>query len=132
MIVAEDFLPMLFDFFADAAQGEYVKNGVADYDPVSGDCEESSQSFPVKCLMFDLSSNLSGVALKSGSVIQVGDKQVFVMPPALSDPYVGNFTVDIATDTLLVQGVRYKLLAFKQINPSMGENPLLYEFYCRG
>lgn len=131
MIVTEDFLPMLFDYFGGiGTDGMYEKTDVS-YDPATGVTSEIAQSIPVRCIVLDPTLQSNGYALRNGTNIQTGDKQIFILPPKLTDSLSSNFTVDPAKDKIVVGSEQYNIVTFKQVNPQMGDSPMLYEFYCR-
>lgn len=131
MIITEDFLPMIFDFFGSiGTTGVYRKSDVS-YNPTTMESTEIVVEYPVNCIVLDLTLQSNGYTLKRGTDIQTGDKQIFVIPPSIVDSSVLPFIIDTAKDKLVVGGTSYNIVTFKQVNTQMGASPFFYEFYCR-
>ncbi len=130
MDMLEHFGEMLTDFFAESpGVGEYVKSNTS-YDPITQDITSVEERTTIQCIVLDYTLQSNGYTLKNGTLIQAGDKQVFVRPPkSVGAP--NNFTIDPAKDKIVIEGVQYNIVTFKQVNPTMGGDALLYEFCLR-
>lgn len=90
------------------------------------------QDYPVNALFFDYIDKTNGLGSKGNTLIQTGDKQVYVQPPNKMETGVPLPHLKPNRDTLKLGEQVYKIIALKQINPSMTNSGcVLYEMYVR-
>lgn len=108
----------------------YIKKTQGDYNPATGEAPETTVEIPVKAIQLDLPLTRNGASTIGGTVIQDGDKQVFVQPPQKTEQYALPIVVDVATDKINLNGVLWNIITFKETNPT-GLNQILIELYVR-
>jgi len=108
---------------------------VGEYDPATGTNSTNVSEFQVRAIMTDMSLRSNGLASKLNTLIQEGDKVLYVQPtdsllPILY-PY-GILVVDPTDDKIIIAGVTYKVVTAKTVDPTGSVNkPILYELYVR-
>ena len=75
-------------------------------------------------VVLDLTLQSNGYSIKYGTLVQSGDKEAYLIPPD------GGIIVNPATDTFSMAGKTWKVVSFKEINPT-GIAPLVYMLYLR-
>lgn len=103
------------------------------YDTNTSENTVRYQDYPVNAMFFDYIRKNEGLTSENNTLIQSGDKQVYVQPPQknASDPYSLPHILP-NKDFLKLNGRLYKIVALKQLNPSMSnEGCVLYELYIR-
>lgn len=108
----------------------YVKQTTGDYDTATGASPTSTTQVPVQAIVMDLTLSSNGLGLRPGTLIEAGDKQLFIRPPERTDPMAAPLQIDMATDRVIVNGTKYKVVTFKEVNP-MGSEVVLIELYIR-
>lgn len=109
--------------------GSYISVSPGVYDPATGVATPTTVSTPVKVVLLDLTLQSSGLSVKYGTQILAGDKEAYVIPPNKT----GNAALGLiqpTQDRLLVAGVSYNIITYKELNPS-GTDPILYTLYLR-
>jgi hypothetical protein len=79
-------------------------------------------SWPVRAMVFDYTLQSNGTQTQPGTLIQVGDKQVFVAPPP------GMPRVRPERDSLIVGDKKFKIITYKELNPTQSYNVLIELF----
>lgn len=130
MSVLTEFDPMVLEFFSECGVDATYSKVTQTYDPTDGDMAETSVTWDVQAIVLDLSLQSNGFSLKYGTLVQQGDKEVFIRPPKKVDG-TSNFTVDPANDKILVGSKVYSIVTYKEVNPTMGDDPILFMFYVR-
>ena len=82
------------------------------------------QNIPVRVIPFDYIKKSEGLTTENNSLVQTGDKQVFIQPT------VAVQNIDPAYTKLQMDGKLWKFVAIKNINPTMNDSVLL-ECYVR-
>lgn len=109
------------------AVGTYTNVTPGKYVPGVGATDiEVTQS--AKMVLLDLTLQSNGMSLKYGTQIKAGDKEAYMIPPVRSGGTAINVSPE--ADYLILGGVRYTVVTFKEINPT-GSNPLVYMLYLR-
>jgi len=109
----------------------YIKQSEGSYNPATGTVSPSTTlETPVQALLFDLTLQSNGFSVKFGTLIEAGDKNLLVRPPNKTDPLAPALVVNPATDRVVVAGVTYKIVTFKEVNPT-GTDPVLFDLYIR-
>ncbi len=104
--------------------GDFIMSApdVSSYDVSTSTATVTPVQHTVRAIIMDYVPKLEGVG--NGSLIQSGDKQVFMKPDdAIPAP-------DPLINTLLINGVKYRIVTIKELNPS-GTKVVLYEMYVR-
>lgn len=103
-----------------------------DYDPVTGMTTVNLQEFDCRGILFDLTLQSNGDGYKHNTLISQGDKQLFIQPPD-DDGWYQDTEVDSIVpnrDKIRIGNKLYKVITFKQINPST-QDSVLFECYVR-
>jgi hypothetical protein len=81
--------------------------------------------------LFDLTLQSNGTSTFRSTLIEAGDKQLFIQPPVKSDNpnWITNEIVP-GRDTITIKGDSYDVVTFKEINPTT-TNSILWELYIR-
>lgn len=103
-----------------------------EYDVETSENTVRYQEYPVNALFFDYIDKMNGLTSKGNTLIQTGDKQVYVQPPNKMETGVPLPHLNPNRDTLRLDDMVYKIITFKQHNPSMtSSGSVLYELYVR-
>lgn len=108
----------------------YVRQADGEYDPATGTVPVTTSQRPVQAILMDLTLNSNGLSTRFGTLVVSGDKQLLVRPPHKTYPTDPKLAINTATDRVLVNGLEYKIVTFKEINPT-GADPVLYDLYIR-
>ena len=103
------------------------------YNPATSSASITELEIPCRGIMFDLTLQSNGDQTKLGTLIEMGDKQLFIQPTEDDGFYYNNETGSLYPnqDRVKIGGKIYKILTFKQVNPST-LNSVLWECYIRG
>lgn len=115
----------LMDEFGTSA-GTFIKVKPGTYDPNTGMVTTVTVEVPVQLILTDLTLQSNGYSVKYGTLIQAGDKEIYVRPT----DQLKLLGIDPATDSVRVAGVTYKIVTFKEANPT-GTDPIVYSLYAR-
>lgn len=93
--------------------------GDAVYDPATSENVPVETEYSVPGMSFDFTLQSNGAQSAPGTLIQVGDKQVFLQP-----------TVEVPRlraerDFVKLAGKRYKIVTYKEVNPTTADNMLI-------
>lgn len=102
-----------------------AENGT--YDASSSEYVVTEQSYIVKAAVFDFTLKNSGIQSEPNSLIQAGDKQVFVQPISDGLPLP---KIKPNRDAIKLGNEVWKITTLKEINPSYND-PILLELYVR-
>lgn len=116
--------------FSDIGENKYRKTAVAGYSPELGQASVSIVEYPIQAVVTDLTMQSNGYSVKYGTMVQAGDKEVFVRPPHKVGTTSTPIIIDPATDVIEIRGTVYKIVTQKEINPTCND-PILYSFYVR-
>lgn len=130
MSAQDDFNRMIVDFFNDDPLTVTYQSNSESYSDVTGFNTVSTVSIPCRAIFLDHQLRTSGDSTKDGTLIRQGDKLLFMRPPEKSDTYRLPLVINQALDRILVGTVSYKIVTFKQTNPSAADC-ILYEIYLR-
>jgi hypothetical protein len=100
------------------------------YNPDTGSVSQTVTSTDVEAIMMDLTLQSNGLSTKFGTLVIAGDKELFVRPRHKTNPTKPIMAINPATDRVVVNGITYKIVTFKEINPT-GADPILYDLYLR-
>lgn len=124
-----------FDFTVEELMKEfgfvatYVKQEVGEYDPSIGESTVTTTEIPVEAILLDLTLQSNGLSVKYGTLIQAGDKELYIRPPEKVDD-VDSLVIDPSSDVIKVGNITYKIVSVKELNTT-GSNPILYSLYVR-
>lgn len=98
-----------------------VDNGTGTY--VDSEYIPTIITLTAKVMVFDYIKKTDGVSTEQNTLIQTGDKMLYVK---LDTPY----DLKPAFTKVLLGSVPYKIVALKDLNPTMGDS-IVYEIYAR-
>lgn len=132
MSIASDFDRMVIDFMNDDPLiAYYIKfSGDGIYNPSTGENVVSTVEIPVKAILLDLTLRTNGLGTAPNSLIQAGDKLLYVQPPEKTDSLRSPLVINPASDKIRIGTTEYDIVIMKESNPS-GSNVILYELYLR-
>lgn len=108
----------------------YLKQGAGTYDPATSQNTAVVTEIPVQAILLDLTLKSNGLGTEAGSLIQAGDKQMFVRPTEQAKYRATPLGVNPTGDRVQVGTVTYKIVTFKEINTTASEQ-ILIELYIR-
>jgi len=127
----DDFDNTVLEFIRDYGfTATYVSTVDGEYDPATGSSPRTVTPTPVEAILMDLTLNSNGLSTRFGTLVVSGDKQLLVRPPNKTNPTTPVLAINTATDRVKVKGVEYKIVTFKEVNPT-GSDPILYDLYIR-
>lgn len=102
------------------------------YDPATSKNIVTFQDYLVNVMFFDYIRKTEGVGTENNTLVQTGDKQVYVQPPQKNGSGVPLPSLQPNKDLLKFNGKVYKIVTVKQYNPSQSlDGCILYELYVR-
>lgn len=108
----------------------YLQAGTASYNPATGENTVAVTEIPVEAIQMDLPLVRNGVSTVSGTLIQDGDKQLFIRPPHKSNVANPVLVVNPAADRIRIGLTEWRIVTTKEINTS-NSNSMLLELYIR-
>jgi hypothetical protein len=112
-----------FGFFA-----TYVQRVNGGYDTATGENTIIATEIPIRAILMDLTLRANGLGDIPGTLIQEGDKELYVQPP--NKNIYQAITVNPASDVVKINGTEYKIVTMKEINTT-GSDATLYCLYIR-
>lgn len=106
--------------------GTFVKVKEGTYDPNTGTTSAVTVEATVQLIVMDLTLQSNGYSVKYGTLIQAGDKEIYIRPTE----QMKLLGIDPASDSVKVGNVTYKIVSFKEVNPT-GTDPIVYSLYVR-
>lgn len=103
-----------------------------EYDPLNPLAPAEETLFPCRGILFDLTLQSNGDTFRPNSLINAGDKQLFIQPPE-DDGFYNTNETDVVLpnrDKIKIGNKMYKIITFKQLNPSATDS-VLFECYIR-
>jgi hypothetical protein len=100
------------------------KGESGEYDPSQSGPQTTDVEFPVRTITFDYIQKVEGVGTKTGSMIQDGDKQVYMQPSAS----VPRPRPEI--DKIVYKNTTYSIVSVKEMDVT-GSTVILYELCIR-
>jgi hypothetical protein len=85
---------------------------------------------PVEAILMDLTLQSNGLSAKFGTLVEAGDKELYIRPSEKTDPLSAPLTVTPVKDKVKVNGVEYRIASMKEVNTTATE-PLLYDLYIK-
>lgn len=120
----DDFHSTVADFMRDYSTPATLLKGSEEYDPTTGTQNSTTQEIPVEVILMDLTLQSNGLSTKYQTLVEAGDKEAFVRPNKDAP-----FKIEPA-DRLLVNGVEYKVVTVKEVNPTTSD-PIIFDLYLR-
>lgn len=108
----------------------YIQKMVGEYDPATGEAAETVVEVPVRAILMDLTLQSNGLSTKYGTLVEAGDKELYIQPPNKNNPQSAPLAVQAGSDRVRVGSIEYKVITFKELNPT-GEDPILFSLYIR-
>lgn len=102
----------------------YIKRDIGEYDPAQGAPSATVTEIPVEAIMMDLTLQSNGASVKFGTQIEAGDKELYIRPIEELP------TISPSSDTVKIGTTEYRIVTFKEVNPS-ASNPILFNLYIR-
>lgn len=126
-----DFDFMVQEFFTESGfTATYLQAGTASYNPATGENVVTVTEIPVEAIQLDLPLVRNGMSTATGTLIQDGDKQLFIRPPHKTDLNASALTVNPAADRVRIGTTEWRIVTAKESNPS-ANNQILIELYIR-
>lgn len=130
-LITDDFDRLVMDFMRDYPMtATYVQQTDGAYDPATGTVTSTTDEIEVEAILLDLTLSSNGLSTRHGTAVVAGDKQLIVRPPNKTDPDAAPLVINTATDRVIVAGHTYKVVTFKEINPT-GPDPIAFDLYLR-
>jgi hypothetical protein len=101
------------------------KQGEGVYDPATSEYTAGDTLYPVKAMVFDYTLQSNGLQTEKNTLIQTGDKQVFIQ----NLDYPG-LVISPEKDFILLGDKKYRIITYKELNPSQEAN-ILMELFVR-
>lgn len=102
------------------------------YDPSTSENVVDYHDYPVNAMFFDYIRKTEGLGAENQTLIQSGDKQVYIQPPQKTDFGMALPTISPNKSLLIFGDKIYKIVTLKQHNPSMtNDGCVLFEMYVR-
>lgn len=126
-----DFDQVVMEFFVDYGfTVTYLQASTASYNPATGENTVAVTEIPVEAIQLDLPLTRNGAATATGTLIQDGDKQLFIRPPNKTDANASALSVNPASDRVRIGATEWRIVTHKETNPT-GSNQILIELYIR-
>lgn len=97
---------------------------------VDGEVTRTSTDYTVNIALNDFPQANSGEKSKFGTLIESDDKELFMQPINKADTDATQPNIQANRDLIIINGVEWKILALKEINPS-GVNVILFDMHLR-
>lgn len=103
-----------------------------EYDPDTSENIVLTTNYKVKAMFFDYIDKTSGARTEKNSLIQTGDKQVFIQPPHKMDAGVPLPHLQAGKDHLKIGTKIYSIVAVKEYNTQLNKTgSILFELFVR-
>jgi hypothetical protein len=101
------------------------------YNPSTGEYTNQETSFNLTGILMDMPLRRNGMQVKGGTMIQDGDKQLFLIPPAGMLEVLNTTAIEnIAADRVVAGSTSWRVYNVKTTDPAQ-TGPIVYEFYLR-
>lgn len=105
-------------------------NDYANYDVSTSSFDSAPQLITIRAMLFDYQRQHDGTQVYKDTLIQAGDKQIFIYPPKALDDYTSITNILPENDRIKIGDDLYRVIAFKEINSNMRDS-VLWECYIR-
>lgn len=130
MSYESEFLPMILEFFRDEEATGTYQQYTSVYNLATSENEETQVDTTVKVILLDIDRTSNGFSTKFGTLVNAGDKEVWILPPQKADPLATPLVPNPAADRITIAGITYKIVVIKEANPT-GSNVLVYNAMLR-
>lgn len=107
-----------------------LKQTTGAYDPAAGTASTTSEDIAVEGILMDLTLQSNGLSTKYGTLVQAGDKEFYMRPAHKTNPLLSQVEIVPASDRLRIGTTVYKIVTFKELNPT-GSDQILITLYLR-
>lgn len=97
---------------------------------VDGEVTRTSVDYVVEVALNDFPQANSGMKSRFGTLIESDDKELMLRPINKTDPDTTQPVIHANRDLVVINGIEWKILALKEINPS-GVNTILFDMHLR-
>lgn len=108
----------------------YLQAGTATYNPATGENTVAVTEIPVEAIQLDLPLTRNGASTATGTLIQDGDKQLFIRPPNKTDTGATALSVNPAADRVRIGSTEWNIVTSKSIDTTASDQ-ILIELYIR-
>lgn len=108
----------------------YIKGGEGTYNTATGENVVTNEEIPVRAILMDRTLQSNGLGTQLGSLIQAGDKQLYIQPTQKTDTSATAIVVNAAADRVRIGSVTYDIVTSKEINTT-ADDQILIELYIR-
>lgn len=95
-----------------------------------GEVTRTSTDYPITITLNDFPQANSGMKSRFGTLIEADDKEMLMQPIDKANFSVTAPSIHANRDLVIINGVEWKILALKEINPS-GANAILFDMHLR-
>ena len=107
-----------------------IFQGSGTYDVATSSYLTTETEMTVRAIMMDLTLQSNGLQTMNGTLIEAGDKRLYLQPANKSDPNMVMPIIHPNKDKIRMGGVVYKIITVKDYNPTTS-NSVLLELYVR-
>lgn len=107
-----------------------IRETTGEYDPATGDVSNSVEEIPIEAILMDLTLQSNGLSTKYGTLVEAGDKELYMRPVNKTNPLLDPVVIQPATDKIRIGGFTYQIVTFKELNPTAA-NSVLVTLYLR-
>ena len=107
-----------------------IRQTTGAYSPATGEVVTTLEEIPVEAILMDLTLQSNGLSTKYGTLVEAGDKELYMRPPHKTNPAIVPVEIHPATDKIRMAGVVYQIVTFKELNPT-GADSVLITLYLR-
>ena len=100
------------------------------YNPETSEYVTVTTNYQVRVLVFDYTLQSNGTQINKNTLIEAGDKQVFIQPLNKTDPALSLPRLRPEKDFITLYGDVYRIVTVKELNPSMND-AVLFELLAR-
>ena len=97
---------------------------------VDGEVTRTSVDYVVEVALNDFPQANSGMKSRFGTLIESDDKELMLRPINKTDPDTTQPVIHANRDLVVINGIEWKILALKEINPS-GVNAISFDLHLR-
>lgn len=127
----DDFDATVLEFMNDFGfNATYLQSSEGTYDPSRGENVVTTTEIPIRAILLDRTLQSNGIGTQPGSLIQAGDKQLFIQPTQKVDIDATPLVVNPSSDRVRVGADTYKIVTYKEINTTAADQ-ILIELYIR-
>lgn len=120
----------LINEFGGPVTYHHTKPG-GEYNPETGEYGETIFSYPVRGILMDMPLRRNGIQMKDGTMIQDGDKQLFLIPPTgMLEVMNSTGLENTASDRVDAAGTSWRVYNVKSTDPAQ-TGSIVYELYLR-